>query len=938
MNKILRKLLWMCAFVVMGAAFTACSDDETTSLDPLAPSMAVSAEGLTWNSGEITVTVNDIVEYYYLVKPAGEAAATESEVVTNGTKVQGPNSVTKQTVTGLAATTDYTVYVTGYCAHRNLDFQSVPYGEVVSANFTTPYYHEDVTMLEVYSDGFKAHIKMPEGVDGTNAVVKWGVTNSVIYNYQGQSEAAFTNLNDDYWKLAILTEDTVLDINEETRRANGIVDEWDPSYTSYFWEFIAPGEPLYLVLCKYTWAESLWGWGEGWYNSGFDEESYQNAMMDYQWGMTDEMPNEADYWLEGSWHHKVAVKTQEPVAYEESVKVNVTNLTPTNATISFIPTENCFSYTFMLFDDTMYDQILNILDGDESLLQWFTTSYVGMMLAGSMTFYGTEMPPMINLAEFFYGVAPGNKYHIVCVAMDGKLEEDEYGDMMPVANPMKQNFIHETITMPDFTLDPCQITVTALEPNSPWTVRFNVKNTGSEKMVAGSYAMNYVRDFEVELSYGATYTQICLDNYDYGYASFSEGELEQINSAEGYVMEFESRENAESRLAVLGFNAEGRPSNPDSEDCIGWADAWSGVQPDAERIESPYFESLAGSWTATATIQYEEYDYDTWSYVGKTAEMSSNVTIGDSEIPATLTDEVYAIFEEAGVSKEETDAYFAELKEQNANFNARTRGQNRILCTGWGFDSNYVKNPNYKYSAMRAATPWDLFINNEGYAASSTDILFYEFGPKWFLQVDEAQNLFVPVNMNRMAPLTSWMDGQQYYLTSGNYDAGIADYTVSNPANMDDVSKWPNIPVEVSADGNTITLKARTVKTDMGETVELYPTVVYNSQYYGLSFYNTAIISEVVLTRNTTAASEETVDVAALRAYAKAAAAQKNAVKVKENGEVAPMQYTMKGRTPFTKKEGKAVTFQKIEKKAVTPEQFKENLLKLRQGKLEVRK
>ena len=192
--------------------------------------------------------------------------------------------------------------------------------------------------------------------------------------------------------------------------------------------------------------------------------------------------------------------------------------------------------------------------------------------------------------------------------------------------------------------------------------------------------------------------------------------------------------------------------------------------------------------------------------------------------------------------------------------------------------------------------------------------------------------------MNRMAPLTSWMDGQQYYLTSGNYDAGIADYTVSDPANMDDVSKWPNIPVEVSADGNTITLKARTVTTDMGETVELYPTVVYNSQWYGLSFYNTAIISEVVLTRNTTAAPEETVDVAALRAYAKAAAAQKNAVKVKENGEVAPMQYTMKGRTPFTKKEGKAVTFQKIEKKAVTPEQFKENLLKLRQGKLEVRK
>lgn len=935
MNSVLRKLLWMCAFVLMGAAFTACSDDET-SLEPIVPELSVTAEGVTWNSGKITVQANNIVEYYYLVQEASAAAPSEQAVVAGGVKVQGPAATTMQEIKGLDVQTNYTVYVAGFCAHRNLDYTPVPYGQVVSANFTTPYYHEEVTMLDVYADGFKAHVKVPEEVKSGSAVVKWGVTNSVIYNYQGQSEAAFTTLHDNYYKLAILTEDTVLDINEETRLANGIADDWDPSYITYFWEFIAPGEPLYLILCKYTWAESEWGWGEGWYNSGFDETAYQNAMMDYMWGFTDEAPDESQYWTEGAWHHKIAIKTTEPAPYEENCKVNVTSLTPTNALVSFVPTENCFSYTLMMMDDAMYEQVLDILDGDESLLQWFTTSYVGMMLGGSMTFYGTEMPPMIDLASYFYGVAPGMKYHFLVVSMDGKYEEDEYGDLMPVMNPMKQNFSHEILTMPDYKLDPCEITVTGLEPTSPWTVRFNVKNTGKEPMVAGSFAMNYVRDFELELSYGSTYTQLCQDNYDYGYAYFNEVELELINSPEGYVMEFDSRENAQSRLAVLGFNSEGRPSNPDSEDCIGWADAWSGIQPDAERIESDYFTSLVGSWTATATIQYKAYNYETWSYETKTAEMSSSVTIGDSEIPAELTDEVYQIFADAGVSKEQTDAYFAELKEQNDNFNARTRGQNRILCTGWGFDQNFIKNPNYKYSAMRTATPWDLFINNEGYAASSTDILFYEFGPKWFLQVDNAQNLFVPVNVNRMAPLTSWVDSQEYYLTSGNYDAGIADYTVVNEADMDDVSKWPNIPVEVSEDGNTVTLKSRTVTTDTGEEVVLYPTVVYNSQWYGLTFYNTAVISEVVLTRNTTAAPEESVDVAAVRAHAKAAAADQNALKVKENGKFAPMKNTLNGRTPFVKKEGqKQITFQKIDKTAVTPEQFKANLLKLRQGKLE---
>lgn len=936
MNSVLRKLLFVCAFALCGAAFTACSDDET-NLEPLVPELSVTAEGLTWCTAEATVQANNIVELYYLVQKAGEAAPTEALVFANGVKVQGPHATETVTVEGLEATTDYTIYVAGYCAHYGETTDGIPYGQVVSASFQTTYYTEDVTVLDVYADGFKVHVKVPEDVDGTNAVVKWGVTNSALYTYQNVSEAEFTMLNDQAYPNAILTGDKILDICEENRYAkdeNGkyVYDEWSGEPV-YYWDIIAPGEPLYLLLCKYTWGESMWGWGEGWYTNGFDYDGYNWAMEDYYWGMTDEAPSQDDFWVEGSWHKKIAMKSTEPTPYAESVDVNISNLGPTNATVSLVPTENCFAYTFMLLDEATYQQVTSeILGGDESLWQWFTTSYVAMYLVGSMTYYGSEMPPMIALNEHFYGVGPGNIYHILAVAMDGSMSVDEFGDEMPAVDPTKQSFVHKTVQLPDFSTEAPELTVTGLEPTDAWKVRFNVKSTGTEPVVSGSYAMNYVREFEQQLSYGYTYTDLCKDNYDYGYAVFNEEELALINSAEGYTMEFDSRENTQSRLAVMGWNAEGRPSNPDAEGSKAVADAWSGVQPDADPIASEYYESLVGSWTATATVQYQKYNSSTWSYDAVEAEMSSTVTIGDLTVPETLTDDVYAVFEDAGVSKDETDAYFAELKEQTANFNKKTRGQNRILCTGWGFDSNFIKNPSYSYSAMRTATPWDLFIATGGYSAADISSLFYDFGPKWYLQVAADKSLFVPVNSNRMSSMTSWYDGQDYYLTSGNYNAGIADYTVSDVANMDDVTKWPNIPVEVSEDGNTITLKARTVQVD-GNDVELYPTVVYNSSWYGLTFYNTAVVSEVVLTRNTEAAPEETVDVAALRQHAAAAAAAKQqGVKVQNGDLFRPMKQTLKGRTPFVKGEKKA--FRKVDAKAVTAEQFKENLLKLRQGKL----
>jgi hypothetical protein len=131
------------------------------------------------------------------------------------------------------------------------------------------------------------------------------------------------------------------------------------------------------------------------------------------------------------------------------------------------------------------------------------------------------------------------------------------------------------------------------------------------------------------------------------------------------------------------------------------------------------------------------------------------------------------------------------------------------------------------------------------YNASMVDYLFYDFGPKWFLQTDAQGNIFVPVNYNIVPPVMCWYNGLEHYLCSSNIELGYANYY--NPNDPMDVQSV-GIPVEISEDGNTVTLKAVNIDTTDGQKVTLYPTIIYNNQGQ-LAFYRPYVVSEVVLTK-----------------------------------------------------------------------------------------
>lgn len=147
-----------------------------------------------------------------------------------------------------------------------------------------------------------------------------------------------------------------------------------------------------------------------------------------------------------------------------------------------------------------------------------------------------------------------------------------------------------------------------------------------------------------------------------------------------------------------------------------------------------------------------------------------------------------------------------------------------------------------------------------------------------------------------------------------------------NEEDMDDVTKWPNLPVEVSEDKQTITVKSFDFE---GDTY--YPNVFSNSMW-GMEVYNTVIVSEVVLTKGWNEA-DENVDVDAVRKNVKEL---KNGTKVKSVSNASiEAQSAPKSRTVYFEKKKAA---HKIEVKAMSFEQSIENMKQFIEKKKAARK
>ena len=836
---------------LLWGGLTGCTENplEDPGTEPSVEVTPVSADS---RSATFTVNTTAITEIAYSAYAgAPETEPTADVLFMGGTVTACSDGENQITVSGLEANTGYTLYLAATTTEETY------YDEILTVDFTTTDYEEDVTLVDTYYDGFSIHVKMPESVKEAGNVLRYTYGNLVMYNsnksgWMASSDASMLEANGGQY----MDDSKTITYNDD----NAIhVDEFGEEVVLH--DPIVPGEPIVFFAGEFGWGESIYGWGEGWYAAKFDEMAYQDAL----WGGTGEV-NEEDYWT--GYFYKTTFTAREPQVLDATVDVDCSNVQAVTGTIKFTPDDDVLQYCVVVADETSYQMVLDYLDGNEDYLQWFTTSYYASFMLGMRTFQGNTE---IDLTDYLY-LQEQSHYHVLVTAMG-----DEEGTT--------QSFKHVEFDTTEKTMEAPVVTVTAIESDDPFSVSFNVKNTGNVEVASALYAANYERDWAAALQ-NMTYADVTA----YGNA-LSDAEVAQINSEEGLTLTFSTIDGMTTRLAVLAYNLEETANDLNAEGCPAIADNTSPDQPDAERVESELFSALEGEWTMTANTA--TYDYYEEGYVDNGPE-SIKVTVynGINDYPEALPAEVYDYY--TGMSKEEVDALYDEFKMEAESFNAKVRGQNRLLCLGFGYEAAGGYSP-----AFTTTTPYELFCNPE-YSSYDVASLFYDFGPKWYLQVAKDGTVTAPFNSTKMYPLQAWTDNV-YYL-AGFGETGFA----SVAADGSDLA----FPVEVSSDRNTVTVSPFAVE---GEN--LYPNAVYINYGYGYLGGN-KVSSALTLTKGWSGSTATS---------SAPAVSKKNTVKLNSlNGTSLDSNSAKpKSRTSFrTARQYKKVDDFKI----VSPEELQENI------------
>ena len=834
--------------LVLGLAVSACTP-EPEPIQKAETKVEVAVDQIMANGATINVTTQNVKEFAYVKRDTELAATAILQGDEFKTKIENTDVVTTSeiTITGCEAGTTYTLFFAFRLADDSI------YEEVKRVEFTTTSYGDNViNVVDRMYDGFSVYLQIPDDVKAKGNALRYSTSSMPMYNYakqQGSMELDMLLYNAQQYtttdKLIIYDE---YHSTERDQDGNLIYDDAGNLASATFADPKVPGEPGYLLVGEYALMEnpeerivlvdgevmtvyddsymeySIWwypaGWSKGYYNPQYDWARWY-AELD-----SDEYDSEK-YWT--GYYERVLIETLEPEIIE-GVDIKATDITPIDACISFKPTDDIIQYCILVCTESEYEtQILPLIENNEEYLRWFTGSYFAMMS------FGIQMGSSYSelwLSDWFVDTK-GMAGQTVRVLVAGLGNE----------SGTKQSFDTYTFTLPEVTLPKPQVIVTPVASEDPYMVTFNIKNPNPDNALTEVYfACNYAREFDAILK-------------EYSYTSLLKGmgnplgatEIGLINSANGFNFQISSRDNATTRLAVLGYNWEGSSNNPDEPESKAVAEYTTPHANFPVRVNSELFEKLQGEWTASAHM--ENYVAVTDAEGNATGEhkfenagtYTSNVSImGGLPYEESVPQEVYDIYRASGMSDEETEELYEELIELTKWYNTRTRGFNRLLCLGYDFaDPNYMLN--------MTATPYDLFIASD-YSTNKIEHMFYDFGPKWNFEIDADGSVLLPIDIEREYPLETFNFGLDFAF----YMLAIGERTYLGGDLVDYDGKTileARFPVEVSADYNTITIKPIVYTDGEGTTEYYYPCVAQIQNGYATPL-NPRVRGEVTLTRN----------------------------------------------------------------------------------------
>lgn len=778
--------------LLAGVGLTGCTDDKTESDPGTWPSLEVKFLEAQYSTVKLEVTAANLTEIAYLATPKADAKETPTATIVFATGVKSAiaDGVSSLTVSKLDPDTEYVIYVAATTANEEF-FEKVLEVEAKTASFGDNAY--DVFDVDYMS--FSMNVKF-QPTDPEN-VIKYLLIDMLTYNYQSMmyTDAEMMNLFDDIYHNYI-TENTVFVFNEENsilRDENGepVTDEEGSMIT--LWNPMVPGQLNYVLLGEFASGEHPWGFGQGYYLPLWDQDAYYEAVgggggILGETGSRADDVEQGDFWT--GYYQKIEVTNKKPEKLGE-IKINTDKLRPNGGLLTFELCEGISYLVLGIFEEYDMEGIkASLLKDDLSNMQWALTSFNAPYIMNALVY---EIPKgetdfSFNLTEYFIKFTPGTKYYVYAVGIN-----DNTGS--------KQAFAKlEGFTLPEPTKPAPEVTVTGIDApegheESPYEVWFNIKCTTGDAVTA-KYAANYEREWEVELNAGRTNTDL-IENGN----AFTPDEIEKINSAEGYNVMFSTRPDANTYLGVIAYNDEGTGNDPD-EDGSAIGKKRSMPVPDKEPVDSKYFESLLGEWTLSA------------EYEGGEAPMTCKVEIvSELTCPESLSQEVIDYYlSNTNYSKEQVEKLYEGFKKQLKLYNERLRGQNRLLCLGLDIDR-----PKYEYSTNYLAgwkTPYDLFIaTTEEYNGYDTESMFFDFGPKWYLEMKSDGSVVAPFDVTNLPPLTLWNKGAEYYFI------GISKMAITQG----------EFPVTISSDNSTITVGGYEYQ---GDTY--YPNaakIIYGGQY-----------------------------------------------------------------------------------------------------------
>ena len=420
----------------------------------------------------------------------------------------------------------------------------------------------------------------------------------------------------------------------------------------------------------------------------------------------------------------VKFKMTQPDVLSADIKVEVSDISATDAQITITPKTETEKYYWVMLDDAEYNNILKYCNPSD--LQWLLTS---LSFNG---YYGTRIQSgstSCNLSDWWGPGTPNTKYHIL---ITGK------GDEVGTTQCFKH--VEFETTSKKRTKAPVIEVAPVPEKSTCFSAAFNVRCTSYDDPSSGPVIScvslaNYVHEWLYQNDYSNLLSQ--------SGTKFTSDQLAQINSEQGYTMHIPVIDGLELRFGVKGENDENDSSGAVTVD-------YATPYYKAETLTSDFLSTdiLEGEWIMTAT------DFD-----GKTLE--------------TTVDIIRSLKE----GRDYQSGCPSEFVEQVDVFNQkRLTDKNSLLIQGWFLDSKWGEKGPYAFRS-----PYDLLMAND-YNAQTYQQLFFAAGPKFFMEVKPGGKLVIVSDAHRYMPVESW--GLWLYLGGISDDkmAVFGNYSPATPS------------------------------------------------------------------------------------------------------------------------------------------------------------